>query len=142
LLKNLQCRIHPIFSGYLRAAGEEDPADSASRLYLWKGEQPLPDDLLHQLNDPIQIRIILSSLTEVDSLFAVGENAFGLTKEYYRKTLTLHELARILGFSAQEAKDDDRQMKKTIAYWNRRFERKRLISQERAFRERRKRDGE
>jgi hypothetical protein len=101
--------------------------------------QPSPEDLLRQLNEPIQIRAIFESLTQIDSVFAIGKDAFGLTKEWYRKSQTLSEIARIFGFDAQEAKDDSRRMKKQVEFWNRRLERGRLIAQERAFREKRKR---
>jgi hypothetical protein len=106
---------------------------------FWRGEQPSPEDLLRQLNEPIQIRAIFESLTQIDSVFAIGKDAFGLTKEWYRKSQTLSEIARIFGFDAQEAKDDSRRMKKQVEFWNRRLERGRLIAQERAFREKRKR---
>src|SRR5260221_11470636 len=49
---------------------------------FWSGEQPTVDDLLRQLSDPVQIRILRSRLTETESLFLIGENAFGVTKEY------------------------------------------------------------
>jgi Nuclease-related domain len=107
---------------------------------FWKGEQPAASDLLRQLTSPMQVRVVVESLVQIDSLFAIGKNAFGLTHEWYRKAQTLPELARILGFDAQEAKDDGKQMEKRIAFLNKRFERKRLLLQDRAFREKCKRD--
>jgi hypothetical protein len=107
---------------------------------FWQGEQPAASDLLRQLSNPVQVRLVVESLSQIDSLFEIGKSAFGLTQEWYRRAQTLPELARILGFDAQEAKDDGKRMKKKIAFWNKRFKRKRLIVQDRAFREKRKRN--
>jgi hypothetical protein len=106
---------------------------------FWAGEKPTPDDLLRQLSDPVQIRIIRSRLTEIESLFFIDESRFGLTSEYHRKTQTLYELARVLGFDAQVAIREDGRVKKMVAALNQKFERKRLTKQIRAFREKQKR---
>ena len=109
---------------------------------LWRGEKPAPDDLLRQLSDPVQIRILRSRLGETESFFLIDENAFGLAKEYYRNAQSMHELARVLGFDAQEAASVDRHFKKQVASANKKFERKRLLLQTRAFRENQKREHE
>jgi hypothetical protein len=106
---------------------------------FWSGEKPAPEDLLRQLSDPVQIRIIRSRLTKIESLFVLDQNGFGLTSEYHRKSQTLQELSRVLGFDARSVINEERRVKKMVASLNKRFERKRMSTQTREFREKQKR---
>jgi hypothetical protein len=60
--------------------------------------------------------------------------------EYQRKPQTLHELAKVLGFDGRAAIKEDRRVKKFVGSLNKKFEKRKLIRQMRAFRENQKRD--
>jgi hypothetical protein len=106
---------------------------------FWTGDKPTPDDLLRQLSDPIQIKIVRSRMEPIESVFIVDENRFGVTTEHQRGPLELRKLGGLLGFDARAVDREEQRIKKMVASLNKRFKGKRLITQTRAFREKQKR---
>jgi hypothetical protein len=107
---------------------------------FWSGEEPTIEDLLRQLSDPIQIKIVRSRMERIESVFIVDENAFGVTTEYQRGHLSMKELGNLLGFDSRAVSREERRVGKMVAALNKKFERTQLIDQTRAFREKQKRE--
>jgi hypothetical protein len=106
---------------------------------FWSGEEPSPEDLLRQLSDPVQVKIVRSRMRQIESLFLVGQNAFGRTIEYRRESISMKELGKLLGFDSRSVTQGDRKVGKIVSVLNRKFEKRRLIDQTRTFREQLKR---
>ena len=131
---------------YIRAKRPHDIFEKDRLLHriplysFWSNEKPTPQDLVRQLSDPVQLQIMRSRLAEIESVFIVDQNGFGLTREYRRKAQTLNELAKILGFDARFATKEEKRVTKMVASLNKKFREKKLIAQTRSFREKQKRD--
>jgi hypothetical protein len=107
---------------------------------FWSGERPSPEDLLRQLSDPTQIKIMRSRREPIESVFIVDEESFGVTTEYQRRQLKMAELGRLLGFDHRVVSREERRVRKMVTALNRKFERVQLRDQTRAFREKQKRE--
>jgi hypothetical protein len=107
---------------------------------FWNGEEPSPEDLLRQLSDPVQVKIVRSRMQQIESLFLVGKNAFGRTTEYRRGSTSMKELGELLNFDSRSVTQGDRKVRKMVSALNRKLERRQLIDQTRTFREQLKRE--
>jgi len=106
---------------------------------FWSGEEPAPEDLLQQLSNPVQIRIVRSRMQRIESVFIVDESSFGLTTEYQRGPINMTELGKLLGFDSAAASREEKKVGKMVAALNKKLKTKQLINQTRDFREKAKR---
>jgi hypothetical protein len=67
---------------------------------LWKGELPGPEDLLRQLQDPIQLKIVKAHTEWQWASFAVSPTHLVMAAELIRKAWSVESMAEALGFSA------------------------------------------
>ena len=111
-----------------------------SGLYsFWQGKEPAPNDLMRQLSDPVQVRIMQSRIKEIESVFVIDENRLGVSRELQRGPFILERVGKLLGFDAAGVKSEERKARRQVAALNKALEQKELRQQTRAFRERQKR---
>jgi hypothetical protein len=106
---------------------------------FWAGEKPAPEDLIRQLTDPVQLKIIQSRRQPIESVFVIDENSVGISIEYQRGPVRLESLARLLGFDTRAVKREEVRVKREVGRLNAKLKRKLVTSQTRAFRETSKR---
>ena len=130
---------------YLRAKLPYDLPNANKLLHrialysFWSGEAPTPNDFLKQLANPIQVRIMDRRIQEIESVFVVDENGFGLTKERRLGAASLPLLSKVLGFDLREVRRVEKDVGRKVKTFNKKFKMKQVVEQTRVFREKLKR---
>ena len=78
-------------------------------------------------------------IQEIESVFVVDENGFGLTKERRLGAASLPLLSKVLGFDLREVRRVEKDVGRKVKTFNKKFKMKQVVEQTRVFREKLKR---
>ncbi|MDB5583762.1 MAG: hypothetical protein JWR80_8938 [Bradyrhizobium sp.] len=70
-------------------------AQRIGTLPIWEGEKPEAGDLLKQLEDPIQLRVLRHHTEATENVFQLDESTGALSPEQLREDVTAMTLADI-----------------------------------------------
>jgi hypothetical protein len=71
---------------------------------LWDGETPSPSDLLRQLNDPIQLKLVQGKLSPEWSVKRLSSQLVVAVPFVKSETITPEEMLEILGHTPESVK--------------------------------------
>jgi hypothetical protein len=106
----------------------------------WAGDEPSPDDLLLQLEEPFQLKLMHAHTRAERSYFPIAEDALAITQELMRTEVTIESLAAVGGADASWVRKEIAAVSAGVKAVRARRERQLLRRQDRAWRERKKRE--
>jgi hypothetical protein len=106
---------------------------------LWQGEQPMVDDLVRTLDDPLQVDLVAKHTKVHESSFPIDPETIVLSREFMRENTTTDSFSEALGVRAERVRADMNRVGKMVAEVRRRHSRSALRRQDRAWREMQKR---
>jgi hypothetical protein len=106
----------------------------------WAGDKPAPNDLLRQLEEPFQLKLMHAHTRAVHASFPIAENTLAVTQELTRTEETIESLATVGGADASWMRKEIAAVSAEVGALRARRERQLLRRQDRAWRERKKRE--
>jgi hypothetical protein len=81
---------------------------------LWAGDAPTPNDLLHQLDDPFQVDLMIRHMELRPTLFEVNEGVVVRTLDYARREATVESVAAAVGASIPWVRGEKRKVEGAV----------------------------
>lgn len=81
---------------------------------LWSGESPIPEDLLRQIEDPFQIKLMLAHTDIVARPFPIAEGHLVVVEDFVRTEMTMESYAGLVGISPDAIRKDSAEVARHV----------------------------
>jgi hypothetical protein len=80
----------------------------------WAGDAPTPEDLIRQLEDPFQIRLMLAHTEIAARPFSIAPGHFVAAQEFVRTEMTIESYAELVGKSAEAIRRESTEVTRNV----------------------------
>lgn len=80
----------------------------------WAGDAPAPEDLMRQLEDPFQIRLMLAHTEIAARPFSIAPGHFVAAQEFVRTEMTIESYAELVGKSAEAIRIESTEVARNV----------------------------
>src|SRR5262249_34157257 len=106
----------------------------------WNGRGPSPEALIKQFEEPFQLKLLQAHTRSGPGWFTIGQNILAATTEFVRDEMTIESAATVGGASESWIRQEIASMARNIKELRVARDRRLLLRQTRAWRERERRE--
>ena len=78
---------------------------------LWRGDEPCPEDLIQQFENPFQLQLMRKHIQTISRPFGIGVKDFVAAGEFFRTEITIESYSDIVGISSDKIRDEMEKVK-------------------------------
>ena len=81
---------------------------------LWTGDEPCPEDLIRQFENPFQLKLMLAHVQTISRPFGIGTHDFVAAGEFFRTEISIESYSDIVGVSSKTIRAEMDKVKRYV----------------------------